>query len=175
MQITLFILSIVILGVYTSSIASFGPEDSKQSRVYCLASQLAFLAPVLCQFVSFFSKDLIWATCSNLISALCFVVLLITQNGFGIAQWSAKRNKILAIGLVAGSIALSQALSNPPYLNSFMTTLILSFLIHLRDRRDFKQQKVSLESVKSKLLSLDSKKHNEKLFQNDHQPKIRKI
>ena len=39
----------------------------------------------------------------------------------------------------------------------------------------FKLQKISLDSVKSKLLSLDSKRHNEKLFQNNKNDKIRKI
>ena len=175
MQITLFILSIVILITYTSSIGSKKDVSSKYSRAYCLASQLAFLTPVICQLISFFVKGPIWASSSNIISALCFTALLFTQNGFGIVQWSAKRNKVIALALIAAVFGTIQITANPPYLSPFLTVLALSILIHLQDKRNFKLQKISLDSVKSKLLSLDSKRHNEKLFQNNKNDKIRKI
>ncbi len=179
MQLSLFILSIVILITYTSSISNEKGVNSKYSRAYCLASQIAFLAPVVCQLVSFFLEGPIWTTASNLISALCFIGLLFTQNGFGIIQWRPKRNKLIAIAMIVALFAAIQITSNPPYLNAFLTILTLSILIHLQDKRNFKLQKTSLESVKSKLLSLDSKRHNDKFFQNHghnhNHDKIRKI
>ena len=176
MQATFFAVSLLIFGLYVSSYpSSVSSSDSRSEKVYCLISQLAFLAPLLVQGVGFAWTSPLWAAVGNITCIFSFVTLLYTQNGFGFPQWASKRNRSIAIALVVAGFVISKLFSNPMYLNAFLTLFFLSALINLRDRRDFYQQKASLESIKSKLLTKDSKLHNEKCFDNEKLEKIRKI
>ena len=175
MQAALFIFSLIIIGVYAVPLPRFVSKNSGSGLMYGLVTQLAFSAPVIVQVISFFVDNVVWQITSNLIVSLSLFVLLHCQNGFGISQWRSRRNQTLIGALLAGCFLLSSIFSIPPYLYSFGVILLISFLIHFRDLRHIKTQATSLESVQSKLRSLDSERSNRKFQYQHEEEKIRKI